>query len=188
MPAPPSGFLSNYQDLRSRGDSSTAAHGSGLPIDGSRATIGEIRWLAAPTTEVTPDEQTALLNLLRSELQSAIQQLPQSEGGHPIVVRAAITRVETVSPVLNAAATMLIFGPWDRGGAATEIEAVDAETGRQLAALQLGYFSPLSDFRARFVKLAPAEIAVRKAASDFAATLKPTVESGTARGRQAAGI
>ena len=188
MPTPPSGFLSNYQHLQSHGESSSASHRADVPIDGSRATIGEIRWLAAPTTEVTPDEQTALLNVLRTELQTAIKQLPQAEGGHPIIVRAAVTRIETVSPVLNAAATVLAFGPWDRGGAATEIEAVDAETGHQIAALQFGYFSPLSDFKARFAKLAPAEIAVRRAASDFVATLKPAVESGTALRRKSAGL
>jgi hypothetical protein len=70
--------------------------------------------------------------------------------------------------------TLLLIGPLDRGGAAVEIEAIDPQTGRQLAALRLGYFAPLSELKARFSKLAPAELAVRKAAADFAALLKPS--------------
>jgi hypothetical protein len=62
---------------------------------------------------------------------------------------------------------VLLFGPLDRGGAAVEIEAVDPQTGRQLAAMTQGYFAPLSELKARFSKLAPAEIALRKAAADF---------------------
>ncbi len=37
----------------------------------------------------------------------------------------------------------------------------------QVAALRQGYFSPLSDLRARFSKFAPAEIALKKNAHDF---------------------
>lgn len=86
--------------------------------------------------------------------------------------------METVSTALNTVGTLLLIGPVDRGGAAVEVEAVDPKTGRQLAALRLGYFAPLTDLKARFSKLAPAEIAVRKAAVDFAALLKPP--AGTA--------
>ena len=42
------------------------------------------------------------------------------------------------------------------------------------AAPRLGYFTPLSELRARFSRLAPAEIAVRKAAADFVVLLKPS--------------
>ena len=42
------------------------------------------------------------------------------------------------------------------------------------AAPRLGYFTPLSELKARFSKLAPAEIAVRKAAADFVVLLKPS--------------
>jgi hypothetical protein len=74
--------------------------------------------------------------------------------------------------------TLLLSVPLDRGGAAVEIEAVDPQTGRQLAALRWGYFAPLSDITARFSKLAPAEIAVRKAAVDFVSLLNPVSDAG----------
>lgn len=53
------------------------------------------------------------------------------------------------------------------------VEAVDPESGRQPAALRLSHFAPLSAFRACCSKLAPAELAVRKAAADFAALPQP---------------
>jgi hypothetical protein len=94
------------------------------------------------------------------------------------VLRAAITRIETVSPALNTLSALVLVVPLDRGGAAVEIEAVDPQTGRQLAALTQGYFAPLTELKARFSKLAPAEIAVRKAAADFAALLQPAADGG----------
>ena len=119
----------------------------------------------------------ALIAQLRRELQQQVQALPASPQGRPAQIRAAVTRLETVSPGLNTLGTLLLIGPLDRGGAAVEIEAVDPQTGRQLAALRLGYFAPLSELKARFSKLAPAEIAVRKAAADFAALLKPPADA-----------
>jgi hypothetical protein len=59
--------------------------------------------------------------------------------------------------------------PW--GGAAFEIEAVDATSGAQLAALKLGHYAPITDLLARFSKFEPTEIATRKAAQDFVALL-----------------
>ena len=97
--------------------------------------------------------------------------------GRPVVVRAAITRVETVSPALNAVSALLFVVPLDRGGAAVDVEALDPGTGRQLAALTMGYFAPLSELKSHFNKLAPARLALHKAANDFGALLRPAVVS-----------
>jgi hypothetical protein len=98
--------------------------------------------------------------------------LPAAPHGRPVVLRAAITRVEPVSAGLNTASALLLFVPIDRGGAAVEIEAIDVHTGEQLAAMRSGYFPPMTELKARFGKLAPAEIALRKAAADFARLLQ----------------
>jgi hypothetical protein len=119
-----------------------------------------------------------LLAQLRTELQQRVQALPAQPLGRPAVLRAAITRVETVSPALNTLSALLLVVPLDRGGAAVEIEAVDPQTGRQLAALTQGYFAPMSELKARFSRLAPAEIAVRKAAADFVPLLQPATDAG----------
>lgn len=175
MPTPQSGFLTNYSELKadasaSANDSRTSLR-SAVALNPARISVRDVQWQGPPGNELSPQEQAALLAVLRQQLQQRVLQMPQTAGGRPAVIRAAITEVVTVSPALNAVGTLLLIGPLDRGGAAVEIEAVDPDTGKQLAALKLGYFSPITDFTARFSKLEPAEIALRKAAEDFALQL-----------------
>ena len=169
-----SGYLSDYSALAEAPDAATASRAATQAIDPASVLIAEVVWRVEARPDIRPDERDALIAQLRHELQQRIQALPAAPQGRPAQIRAAVTRVETVSPALNTVGTLLLIGPLDRGGAAVEIEAVDPRTGRQLAALRLGYFTPLSELKARFSKLAPAEIAVRKAAADFVVLLKPS--------------
>ena len=169
-----SGYLSDYSALAEAPDAATASRAATQAIDPASVSIVEVVWRVEARPDIRPDERDALIAQLRHELQQRIQALPAAPQGRPAQIRAAVTRVETVSPALNTVGTLLLIGPLDRGGAAVEIEAVDPRTGRQLAALRLGYFTPLSELKARFSKLAPAEIAVRKAAADFVVLLKPS--------------
>jgi len=134
-------------------------------------TIAEIEWRTAAGPSVSDEERHLLLRQLSDKLVQGVQRLPAAPKGRPAVLRAAITRVETVSAALNAVSALVLVVPLDRGGASVEIEALDPTTGEQLAALTLGYFAPLSELRSHFSKLAPAELAVSKAASDFGALL-----------------
>lgn len=168
-----SGYLSDYSALAEAPDAASASRAAAQTIDPAQLSIAEVVWRVGARTDIGNDERDALLAQLKRELQQGVQALPASPQGRPAQIRAAITRVETVSPALNTVGTLLLIGPLDRGGAAVEIEAIDPQTGRQLAALRLGYFAPLTELKARFSKLAPAEIAVRKAAVDFAALLQP---------------
>lgn len=179
MTQPRSGYLSDYSALQEVPDAASASRAATQRIDPAQVTISEVVWRADASAGIGSDEREALLALLRSELQQRVQALPASPHGGPAQIRAAITRVETVSPALNVAGMLLLIGPLDRGGAAFEIEAVDPASKHQLAALRLGYFAPLSEFRARFDRMAPAEIALRKAAADFAVLLK--LRAGTAK-------
>ena len=169
-----SGYLSDYSALAEAPDAATASRAATQAIDPASVSIVEVVWRVEARPDIQPEERDALIAQLRHELQQRIQALPAAPQGRPAQIRAAVTRVETVSPALNTVGTLLLIGPLDRGGAAVEIEAVDPRTGRQLAALRLGYFTPLSELKARFSKLAPAEIAVRKAAADFVVLLKPS--------------
>jgi hypothetical protein len=176
MTKPESTFLTSYAGLT--GDDGTASdrlHAS-VDIDPTRIVLGDFSWRAAGS-DFPVAEQEQLLTVLRQSVQQQIAQLPASPGGRPAVLRAAITRVATVSPTLNAVSTLLIIVPIDRGGAAVEIEAFDPDTGTQLAALRLGYYAPLSDLKARFRKFAPAEIALKKAAAEFVPLLQPEVST-----------
>jgi Protein of unknown function (DUF3313) len=168
-----SGFLSSYRDLTPNADASASTLRPTEAIDPSRVRLGEIEWRGNGKTDLSTEEQTQLVSLLRTELQSRLAQMPQNTGGRAVVIRAAITRVEVVSPALNTLSTVFLFAPLDRGGVATEFEAIDGNTGKQLGAMTAGYYAPLSELSARFSKLAPAELAIKKAAEDFTLLLQP---------------
>jgi hypothetical protein len=74
--------------------------------------------------------------------------------------------------VLNAVTALLLTVPLDRGGAAVEIEVLDAETLQPLASMAHAYYAPLSEFKARFSSLAPAELALNAAAVELAKLLR----------------
>lgn len=177
MPTAHSGFLSDYTALAGTPSDASASRASADRIDPARVSVDAVTWRVTDSGDISADEREALLAQLRSELQQRVQALPAHPAGRPAVLRAAITRVETVSPALNTLSALLLVVPLDRGGAAVEIEAVDPQTGRQLAAMTQGYFAPLSELKARFSRLAPAEIAVRKAAADFVPLLQPVSEA-----------
>ena len=172
MTSAPSGFLSSYDGLQATSSEAAASRRSTQPIDASRFDVDEVEWRAAQSTDITDVEQAALRARLRTEIQQNLSGVPTASHGRTIVLRAAITRVEPVSPTLNAASALLLFVPLERGGAAVEVEAIDVQTGEQLAAMRFGYFAPMTELKARFSKLAPAELALKKAASDFARLLQ----------------
>jgi hypothetical protein len=171
-----SGFLSSYSELTPSPDGSSTSARSATAIDPTRVSIGDMEWRAATGANVSEEERRALLNRLSDELMARVHELPAAPNGRPVVLRAAITHVETVSSALNAVSALLFVVPLDRGGAAVDVEALDARTGQQVAALTLGYFAPLSELKSRFSKLAPAQLALRKAASDFGALLRPAAD------------
>jgi len=171
-----SGFLSSYATL-SRGPDGSAVMRSTTAIDPTRVTLGDIEWHASMSAGVSDEERRLLLRQLGGELVLRARDLPAAPQGRPAVLRAAITHVETVSPALNAVSALVLVVPLDRGGASVDIEAVDPDTGEQLAAITLGHFAPLSEFKAHFSRLAPAQLALRKAAADFGVLLRPAVAS-----------
>ena len=178
LPTAHSGFLSDYSTLAGGPDAAAAGRASAEPIDPARVTVDAVAWRVTGSNDISTEEREALLALLRSELQQRVQALPAQPLGRPAVLRAAITRVETVSPLLNTLSSLVLTVPLERGGAAMEIEAVDPQTGRQLAASTPGWRAPVTELMARFSKLAAAEIAIRKAAADFVLLLQPASDAG----------
>jgi Protein of unknown function (DUF3313) len=175
MTTPDSHFLSSYARMTESAGAPSSSARTMVLLDPSQITF-DIQWRAS--AQISVEEQSELMAQLRGELQDRVDAMPRSVNGHGAILRAAITRVETVSPPLNTLAALLLVVPIDRGGAAVEIEAVDPDSGKQFAALRLGYFAPITDLRARFHKLAPAEIALKKAADDFVPLLQaPTATS-----------
>ncbi|WP_213993570.1 DUF3313 family protein [Sodalis sp. dw_96] len=167
-----SGFLSDYHRLSPASGDGGRWLKTPVTLDPAHTVVTQVEW-RAKNDGLSPEERTALLSALRTDLQRQLDRLPPSSDGRPAEVRAAITDVSTVSPSLNVLSTAMFAAPLERGGAAIEIEALEAGNHRQLAALSLGYYAPMSDLKARFSKLASAQIALDKAAGDFGPLLHP---------------
>jgi hypothetical protein len=178
VPAPQTHFLASYGALEPDGDGGSASRRSAVVIDPARLTLRDIEWHAGAAANVDDADRLVLLEHLRAALVENVSRMPPAPDGHPAVLRAAITQVDTVSPALNVVSALFLFAPLDGGGAVVEIEALEPDTEKQLAARTLRYYPPVSEMRIRFSKLAPAQLALRKAAADFIALLSPAVMPG----------
>lgn len=172
MQATDTGFLKNRSEMTTSKDGSTAYYRSSTPVDPHQVRSISVEW-ATPTDGVVPEvERARLISTLEAAISRETKALPKSVGGHPVVIRAVITRVESVSPALNVLTSVFLTMPLDRGGAAVEIQVLDADTLKPLASMAHAYFAPISEFKARFSALAPAELALNTAASELAKLLR----------------
>jgi hypothetical protein len=172
MQATDSGFLKNRGEMTTSQDGSTAAFRSPTPVDPHQVRSLSVEWAMPAGAAIPEAERARLITTLEAAISRETEALPQSSGGRPVVIRAVITRVESVSPVLNVLTAVFLTVPLDRGGAAVEIQVLDAETLQPLASMAHAYFAPIAEFRARFSALAPAELALNAAAIELAKLLR----------------
>jgi hypothetical protein len=172
MQATDTGFLKNRSEMTTSKDGSTAYYRSPTPVDPHQVRSISVEWAMPADATVPEAERTRLISAFEAAIFREATALPKSIGGHPVVIRAVITRVESVSPALNVLTSVFLTVPLDRGGAAVEIQVLDAETLQPLASMAHAYFAPISEFKARFSALAPAELALNAAASELAKLLR----------------
>lgn len=172
MQATDTGFLQNRSAMTPSADGSSASFRSDMPIDPHQLHTLSVEWATPTDGGLSELEKTQLLATLQAAIAREAEALPSVVGGQAVRIRARITRAESVSPALNVVAAVLLTVPLDRGGAAVEIEVLDAQTQEPLASLAHAYYAPLSEFKARFSRLAPAELALNKAAVELARLLR----------------
>jgi hypothetical protein len=172
MQATDTGFLQNRREMTTSQDGSTASYRSPTPVDPHQVRALSVEWATPNDAGFSEPERARLIATLQAAISREAEALPPSAGGRPVIIRAVITRVESVSPVLNVLTAVFLTVPLDRGGAAVEIQVLDAETLQPLASMAHAYFAPVSEFRARFSALAPAEWALNAAAIELAKLLK----------------
>jgi hypothetical protein len=172
MQATDTGFLKNRNDMTTSQDGSTATFRSPTPVDPHQVRSLSVEWAMPAGAAIPEAERARLIATLEAAISRETEALPQSAGGRPVVIRAVITRVESVSPVLNVLTAVFLTVPFDRGGAAVEIQVLDAESLQPLASMAHAYFAPMAEFRARFSALAPAELALNAAAIELAKLLR----------------
>lgn len=172
MQATDTGFLKNRNEMTTSKDGSTAHFRSSTPVDPHQVQSISVEWALPIDVGVSETERARLIYTLKSAISRETESLPKGMGGHPVVIRAVITRVESVNPMINVLTSVFLTVPLDRGGAAVEIQVLDADTQQPLASMAHAYFAPLSEFRARFSALAPAELALNAAAIELAKLLR----------------
>ncbi len=175
MKATDSGYLSQRNNLAFTEDGGAGRYRAQEPIDTHQIRNTTVEWVAKGSSDLSAPEKDQLLGTLRDELSSQLGALPAVSSGKAVILRAAITRAEVVSPTLNAVSTLLLFAPLDRGGAAVEMELLDAQTRLPLASLSTAYYPPLSEFKARFSRLSPANLALKNAVTEFAKLVQTSV-------------
>ena len=172
MQATDTGFLENRSAMTTSKDGSTAYYRSPTPVDPHQVRSISVKW-AMPVDAMVPEtERARLITALKDAIFREAEALPQSVDGRPIVIRAVITRVESVNPALNVLTSVFLTVPLDRGGAAVEIQVLDAESLQPLASMAHAYFVPITEFKARFSALAPAELALNAAAVELSKLLR----------------
>jgi hypothetical protein len=172
MQATDTGFLENRSAMTTSKDGSTAYYRSPTPVDPHQVRSISVKW-AMPVDAMVPEtERARLITALKDAIFREAEALPQSVDGRPVVIRAVITRVESVNPALNVLTSVFLTVPLDRGGAAVEIQVLDAETLQPLASMAHAYFVPITEFKARFSALAPAELALNAAAVELSKLLR----------------
>jgi len=172
MQATDTGFLENRSAMTTSKDGSTAYYRSPTPVDPHQVRSVSVKW-AMPVDAMVPEtERARLITALKAAIFREAEALPQSVDGRPVVIRAVITRVESVNPALNVLTSVFLTVPLDRGGAAVEIQVLDAESLQPLASMAHAYFVPITEFKARFSALAPAELALNAAAVELSKLLR----------------
>jgi hypothetical protein len=172
MQATDTGFLKNRGEMTTSKDGSTAYYRAAIPVDPHQVRSISVEWATPVDSAVPVAERARLISTLEEAIFRETKALPQNTGGHPVIVRAVITRVESVNPALNVLTSVFLTVPLDRGGAAVEIQVLDAETLQPLASMAHAYFVPITEFKARFSALAPAELALNAAAVELAKLLR----------------
>jgi len=172
MQATDTGFLENRSAMTTSKDGSTAYYRSPTAVDPHQVRSISVKW-ALPVDAMVPEtERARLITALKDAIFREAEALPQSVDGRPVVIRAVITRVESVNPALNVLTSVFLTVPLDRGGAAVEIQVLDAESLQPLASMAHAYFVPITEFKARFSALAPAELALNAAAVELSKLLR----------------
>jgi Protein of unknown function (DUF3313) len=115
-------------------------------------------------------------NELRTALTSALSERFSSAGllpsginqGRPTLsVRGTVTGVELASPALNVVTTLLLFAPLSRGGLTVELEAVDSESGKRVAALAFAGTAGVENLTSAYSSTGHARLQARAVAERF---------------------
>ncbi len=152
--------------------------------DGSRAwrDVQAVRYEAVPVnpSAIAFGKNVRIDDEQRSELREAfsaalnekfasagIQSAKPTENRRMLKVRGTVTSVELTSPALNVVTTLLLFAPLSRGGLTVELEAIDSESGKRVAALAFNGSAGVENIGSAYSSTGHARLQANLAAEKF---------------------
>ncbi|MEE8468742.1 MAG: DUF3313 domain-containing protein [Planctomycetota bacterium] len=142
-----SGFLSDYAALSLDLDQRARMSYVAPDVDWASYTKAvieplEIRLQTTSNDSLEPGQEEKLRRFYRETMEQELAGRPQGRlevtdvaGPGTLRVRAALTEVDCINVTVNTLTTIFIFWPFDFGGGTFELEVLDSESGRQLAAI-----------------------------------------------------
>lgn len=142
-----SGFLTDYAALSLDLDQRARMSYVAADVDWasySKVVIDPLEIRLQPTSNDTlePGQEEKLRRFYRETVEQELAGSPQGRlevtdaaGPGTLRVRAALTEVDCINVTVNTLTTIFIFWPFDFGGGTFELEVLDSESGRQLAAI-----------------------------------------------------
>ncbi len=134
-----SGFLADYADLQPQAKDAKLETATAPGAAEFGAVIVEpVRFVSAAPDKTPADEAgQALCRTLEEALAEEFSDLSPTAAtaSRTLHIKAAITGVDRSRPLLNLVTALALFVPVDNGGVSVEIEAIDEESGRRIAAM-----------------------------------------------------
>lgn len=166
-----SGFLADYADLRPL---ETDANLQAMALPGSTpwapVHIEPVRFISDESGRALPDaERKALCSVLEEALTKEFAGLAPTDQqiSRSLRINAAITGVDRSRPLLNLFTALAIFVPMDNGGVSVEIEAIEVDSGRRIAALSGARNGSLFALSGYFKRYGHAEAGLKQLAQEF---------------------
>jgi hypothetical protein len=150
----PSGFLSDYSQLRPDKEDDTVSWWEKSNIDWRKynqfildPVVTKIDRTQS-TSDMTANEITKLATYLREAVANSLSDrypIVENPGPDVMRIRAAITHLKPVSGPLNVISTTVLLTPIDAGEAALEAQFIDSETNEILCELTISSRGSLLD-------------------------------------------
>ncbi len=135
----PSGFLSNYEDLKpTKPGKKTLVYSAPAATHYHAVIIEPVCFQTNAAAKLSPKRQTQLSESLTRDTQKTFSEryeIATEPAPGVLRLRLTVSDINRSSPVLNLVTTAAAYAPLDMGAVAVEMEAVDSVSGQRVAAL-----------------------------------------------------
>jgi hypothetical protein len=170
-----SGFLQNDAELRTVAGKPQLrfSQTNQLSTNYDGVHLLPLEWKLEDTAAVTDEDKTVLSQVFTQSIEAHFGKkfTMRDKPSNPLHIRAAVTNLKTSSPGANVALSILLIGPLDNGGISMEIEALEPQTQKRIAAMSAAEVGGVVS-TGGFSKLGHAREAIDKIAQQFAEQIK----------------